>query len=409
MLFTYQAYDSAGRKRDGNIDAVDSGDAMGKLRAQGLMPLAVTGAKAGAAAKQSVWTRDLGDLWGGGMGLDQRAKVARLLATLLGAGIPLDRALQLLEAQAPSAKAKRMALAAAEAVVAGKPLSEALQSAQLGFAADEIGLVKAGEQTGTLGAVLDDLGLMLERRTELRSRMISALVYPAVLLVMALLSLTVIATVLIPNIAPLFANTNQAKPLMITVIMAMTDALKNHGLELAAFVIGVVVLTVVIARQPTVRRWLERVTLRLPFVGIILRQAEQARLCRTLGTLLRNGVAMQTAMVATRAAVRRQSTRDELAEVTERVTSGAKLGDAIAGVSVIPPVTRQMISIGEQTNRLDHMLLHAASGSEADAAARIERLMTLLTPLMTIGLGFLIGGLIMSVMRAILSVNELAV
>jgi general secretion pathway protein F len=408
MLFDYKAFDGVGRKSDGNIDAIDSGDAMNKLRAQGLMPVSVSAAGA-ERSKQSWLTRDLGDLWGRGMGLEQRAKIARLLATLLGAGIPLDRALKLLEVQAPSARVKGMAEAASEAVVAGKPLSEALQTAQLGFAADEIGLIKAGEQTGTLGAVLEDLSFMLERRNELRSRMISALVYPAILLVMALLSLVVIATVLIPNIAPLFANSSQPMPIMVTVMMAMTDAFSNHGLKIALLSVAFLLLTFIVARQLSVKRWLERVSLRLPFVGIILRLAEQARLCRTLGTLLRSGVAMQTAMAATCAAVRRESTRIELADVAERVTSGAKLGEAIAGVSVVTPATRQMIGIGEQTNRLDHMLLHAATGSESEAAARIERLMTLLTPLMTIGLGLLIGGLIMSVMRAILSVNELVV
>ena len=403
MHFTYQAYDAGGRKIDGRIDAADSGEALNKLAALGLLPLAVTAARA-AGGGQSWLTRDLG----GGMGLDQRAKLARLLATLLSAGIPLDRALKLLEAQAPTAKGKRMAEAAAEAVVAGKSLSAALESAQLGFAADEIGLIRAGEQTGALAAVLEDMGQMLERRQELRSRMISALVYPAILLVMALMSLTVISTVLIPNIAPLFENSRQPPPLMVTLIMSMTAALSAHGLKLALLTAALVLLAILIARRPAVKFALEALALRLPLAGGILRLAESARICRTLGTLLRSGVAMQTAMAATGAAVRRLSTRSELTEATERVTSGAKLAEALAGVTVLTPATRQIIGIGEQTNRLDQLLLHAATQGEAETAARIERLMTLLTPLMTIGLGLLIGGLIMSVMRAILSVNDMA-
>jgi general secretion pathway protein F len=408
MQFHYQAFDNSGRKRAGNIEAVDSGEALCKLSDQGLIALSVSRTSP-SDAKQSIWTRDLGEFWGSGLGLEQRAKVARLLATLLGAGIPLDRALKLLEVQAPSQRARRLAESASEAVVAGKPLSDALQSAQLGFAADEIGLIKAGEQTGTLGVVLEDLGIMLERRNDLRSRMISALIYPAILLVMAMLSLTVIATVLVPNLAPMFADSNQPMPLMIATVMSVTDALSNHGLQIAFLIAAMLTFCFIVIRQPVMKRGLERVAMRLPFIGIILRQAEQARLCRTLGTLLRSGVAMQNAIAATRAAVRREATRSELADVAERVTSGAKLGDAIVSVGVIPVATQQMISIGEQTNRLDHLLLHAAQSSESDAAARIERLMTMLTPLMTIAIGFLIGGLILSVMRAILSVNELAI
>jgi general secretion pathway protein F len=405
MQYRYEAYDGSGRAVRGILDAANETEALGRLNGQGLMPFELSSAS-GADAAASWLTMELGRRV---PSLAERARMMRQLATLLSAGIVIDRALRLLELQAPSQRTKRLAVSAADEVAEGKSLSAALARPGSGFAADEIGLIKAGEQAGALVPVLEDLSAMLEKRVELRGRLISALVYPAVLIVMALISLTVIATVLVPNIAPIFDQSGAPMPFILWLMTGLSALVTERGRELAIGVLLVLLLAIMIFRQPAVRRGLESLALRLPVIGSLIRLRESARICRTLGALLRGGAALQSAIAATGEAARGRLTRSQLASAIENVTGGRKLADALSGVHVLDGTARQMIAIGEETNRLDTMLLHVASGNELEAAARIERLMTLLTPLLTVALGLLVGGLIMSVMRAILSVNELAV
>jgi general secretion pathway protein F len=402
MQYRYQAYDGSGRAVKGALDAANEAEALGRLNGQGLMPFELSL----ETGKAPSWlTMEIGRR---APNLAERARIMRQLATLLGAGIVIDRALRLLELQAPTRRTKRLAAVAAEAVAEGKPLSAALARPDSGFAPDEIGLIKAGEQAGALTPVLEDLSAMLEKRVELRGRLVSALVYPAVLIVMALISLTVIATVLVPNIAPLFEQSGAPMPTILWVMTGFSALVTDHGRETGIAALLLLLLAVMIFRQPAVRRGLEALGLRLPVFGSLMRLRESARICRTLGALLRGGAALQSAIAATGEAARGRLTRIELATAIENVTAGRKLADALTGVHVLDGAARQMIAIGEETNRLDTMLLHIASSNEVEAAARLERLMTLLTPLLTVALGLLVGGIIMSVMRAILSVNDLA-
>lgn len=398
--YSYQAYDPNGKVIEGLVEALSESEALNKLHGQGIIPFRTRPAGAGAATG----SRGLG-FSRAGLGLAERARMTRQLAILLKSGITLDRALRILTLQPPTKKIKTVATLCAEGVTAGKPLSQTLGGQQSGFAVDEIGMIKAGEQTGSLAAVLEELGTMLERRQDLRGRIVSALAYPAVLLVMAILSLTVIATVLIPSIMPLFEQSGAELPFIIGVITSLSSTIRDHGLLLLLVILLIFLLAFYAFRQPSVRLAWDRVLLKLPIAGGV----EVSRICRTLATLLHSGLALQSAMSAVRDVAGNSITRQQLSQAIDQVTAGVKLAEAFKSLTVLDTGSRQMIAIGEETNKLEAMLMQVAVNLETETTQRIERLMALLTPLLTIALGVLVGGLIMSVMRAILSVNELAV
>ena len=191
-------------------------------------------------------------------------------------------------------------------------------------------------------------------------------------------------------------------------MLSLATLASSHGLLAIAVMLAVLAIVSWIARGPRVRPVLDRLVFRLPVLGSLAGMAESSRICRTLGSLLRNGVALQQALSAMQGVARSAVTRQQLSIVAERVSAGTKLVESLRHVTVLDATALQMVQIGEETNALDTMLLHVAQSQETELAQRIERLMTLLTPLLTVALGILFGGLIMSIMGAILDLNDLA-
>lgn len=400
MTVHYKAYDVQGRLVTGTVDGVSELEAVAKLQKDGLFPFEAKKSSV-AAVSQSWLTREVG---GAGLKLQERGRFARVLSALIGAGVPLDRALVLMSDRSHGRRISRVAGNAAEAVVAGQSLSNVLGKPETGFARHEVGLIASAEHTGAFAPVLENIANMLDRQVELRGKLGAALVYPAVLLFMALVSLVLIVTVLIPNLAPLFEQGRAEPPIFIGLLMTLASFVSQNGVQVAVAVVAMALICFLILRSRFGLRLREGFALKF----LTIRQLEGARLSRTLATLLKSGVSLQSAIRASASSVKFERIRSELQLVADRVVSGSKLSTALADSTVLDSQIRQLIAIGEETNRVEDLLLHAAQSQEAMAMRRIERLMTLLTPAMTLVLGVLVGGLIMSVMRAILSVNELA-
>jgi general secretion pathway protein F len=400
MKLSYRAYDATGRLVTGNLEGTSKSEILARLKAKGLFPFE-TSASGEQPSRESWLNREL---LRQGLSLQDRAQFCRMLAALLSAGVPVDRSLQIMSANGQGRRIERLAKESAEAIASGLSLSSVLAKQGSGFARHETGLIASAEQTGAFAPVLDDLSAMLDKRIELRGRLGSALVYPIVLLVMAIASLVVIGTVLVPSLAPLFSQDDVNRPLVITAFEGARDLYSNSGYQMAATAAAVLALAFLFFRSGYGRKLLDRALLKF----LTMRQLESARICRTLSTLLKNGIPLQSAIRTTADVVKYRSVSEELTETVEKVVGGGRLSSAFETSSVVDRAARQLIAIGEETNRVEDMLLHIANTTETSAARRLERAMTLLTPLMTVALGLLIGGLIMSVMRAILSVNELA-
>lgn len=401
-LYHFEAFAPSGQTIGGVIEADSLPNALSLLRQKGVSPFRVEPAT--SASKRSP-SRFLSS-WGG-PGLEWRARLIRQLATLLAAGITLDRALRILVSQSTGRMERNVIDKVLDKVSAGQTLSAALNTTTGQFKADEIGLIKAGEQSGSLVPVLEELSTLLERRLQLHGKLASALIYPAFLLALAPISLIIIATVLVPNIAPLFENSDAVMPFALRAMIWASKEFHTHGIIWLLSVIGAFVAIYLLLRNQTTYAKAQYLIGKLPMIRIISKRSEASRICRTLGSLLKSGAALQMALSAVSEIISARNSQDRLRAARDAVSGGEKLATALKIVPSLDSYALQMIAIGEETNKLDAMLLYVAETEEKALSSYIDRLMTLLTPILTVVMGLFVGGIVMSIMRAILSVNEL--
>ncbi|KQQ25368.1 secretion system protein [Methylobacterium sp. Leaf123] len=400
--YAYQAYAADGRARSGRIEAESRQRAVAQLRADGFQVFAIEPAASGAAP---FWSRDL-------FGRDRVNDAARLaflreFGTLVGAGLTVDRALRLVERQA-SAALRPVLADILERVVAGASLSRAMAAHPQAFPPDMVDIVRAGEATGTLVAVLSSLTGSIERRDAVRRHLTSAMIYPALLVLMAIGTLVMIVVVLVPALAPLFEGSGRAPPFTIRAAAALGDGIGAFWPWLLGGVAVILLGLVRSWREPGFAAARGRLALRLPLVREIVTGIELGRICRVLGTLLCAEVPIPDAVAATRPLAGNRVFRAALEEAGRKLTEGGSLAAGLSSLKPHAPSTLNLIASGEQVNRLGPVLLHAAEMHETQTRQRIDRLLALLTPLVTVAIGGLIGGLIISVMGAIMSVGQLA-
>jgi general secretion pathway protein F len=290
----------------------------------------------------------------------------------------------------------------------GASLSEAMQRRARAFAADYVAIVRAGEVGGKVGQVLGELAELLERRQEIRARLHSALIYPLLLVGLSLVTLGIVVTVLVPSLATAFAESGRPLPAVVWFLMALQarwgEVLAGVGTGLAVGVYAFIAAS----RRPGPALVLDRLKLKAPLFGRIAAGRETARLARTLGTLLRAGVPLLQALGAACETIANRHMAAGLERALRLVREGARLHHALERETVLPAKAVRMITIGEEAGRLDRMLLKTAAMFELETERDIDRLMGLLTPLLTLVMAVLVGGLMATVMTAILSINELA-
>ena len=400
--FTYQAYGGRGEFAQGRIEAASADAASELLWAQGLTPFHL---QAAAAEGERWWQREV--FGGTRTSPAQLASFTRDFATLNSAEIPLDDALRILVAQAPSRAMRTVVTALLADVLDGSPLSDAMYKHSKVFAADYVSAVRSGEVGGTLAQVLEEMADLLERRMEIRNRIRSALVYPAILVAFAIVTIGLIVAVLVPGIAPIFAEGGKTMPAAIGLVLAV----QAHWTEIAAsFLVVAAAATgalVIALRRPPARLALDRFKLRPPLFGAFVLERETARFARSLGTLLRAGVPLLQASISARAVIGNRHVGAGVDRALEAVREGSSLHRALERHAELPPVALRMISVGEEAGKLDRMLLRMAAMFEQQTQRTLDRFMTILTPTLTLTIAFLVGGLVLSVMNAILSINEL--
>jgi general secretion pathway protein F len=275
------------------------------------------------------------------------------------------------------------------------------------FQDDYINMVRVGETSGNMARVFSELSDLLERRLDLAGRLTSALIYPSALIAMALVSIAAVIGVLVPSLAPIFAESGRSMPAMVALVVRVQEAWPLILAAGAATGIGAVGIGLAIIRSNHLRRAADRTLLGLPLAGTLSAEQNLARFTRTLGSLLRTGVPILPALASARSVVRNRHISSGIEASLESVREGQSLGRALYGRPGIPRVALRMITVGEETGKLDEMLLRTALVLEQQSQRRVERLMTLLTPALTMAIAALIGGLILTVMNAIFSVNEL--
>ncbi len=402
--YRYEAVDNTGEVLHDEIEAPTPEAAVERLRDQGLLPLSVNEAQSGFLR--------------GGLGqplFSKRRALSRKsvtlltqqLANLLHAGMPLDRALTILISVSENEQAQNLLERVQEKVRGGASLADALE-AQSAFSRFYLNMIRAGEAGGALEVVLKRLTEFLERSQALRETVTSALIYPIILLSVSALSVIILLTFVVPQFQQLFADAGKALPLATQIVIAVGDGFRHY------WWVGALALVLIVAAlrqqlsQPASRARWDRWFLRLPLFGDFIAKVETARLSRTLGTLLGNGVSLLNALTIVRETLTNQVLATALGEVAEHVKTGRGLAEPLLEAGNFPKLAVQMIRVGEETGQLQEMLLQVADTYDGEVQTAVKRMLTLLEPALILGLGVIIAGIIMSILVAILSLNELA-
>lgn len=395
-LFRYKALSAAGEPLDGQMEAATSDEVIVRLQEQGHLPIEARRADAaGAGEGMAAWfrKRDLSDA--------QILQFTQQLATLLGAGQPLDRALGILLELPEAAEARKVLERVRELVRGGAPLSTALEQQHGLFSRLYVNLVRAGEAGGGLHDALKRLAEYLERSLELRGRLINALIYPAILVVLVGTSILFLMTVVVPQFENLFESLDAQLPWYTQALLWVSATVRTWwplGIVLA--VAAAFWLNRLLA-DPASRLGLDRRLLDTRLVGSLLARLDTARLTRTLGTLVGNGVPLLTALNLSRPVLGNRVLAQALEAATEEVKTGSGLGYALGRQKCFPRLAVQMIQVGEESGELDTMLLKVADTFDGETANAINRLMALLVPAITVIMTLVIGTIILSVLLPI--------
>jgi general secretion pathway protein F len=402
-MFRYRAYGLDGSLAEGAVDAASSDAANDMLWSQGLTPFQM---RAANESGTKWWNREI--FSGAGSQRADLVAFTREFAMLNAAEIPLDDALRILREQASSPRLRALVEGLLAEVLNGTPLSDAMQKQAKIFPADYIAVVRAGEIGGTLNDVFVELAELLERRAEIRARIQSALVYPCMLVALSLATLAIIVGGLIPSIAPIFGQSGKPMPAGIRFMMALQESWFEIVVGAALAALAILGTISVATRKPAVRQALDRFKLRVPVFGAFLLQQETARFARTLGTMLKAGVPLIQAAKSACSVIGNRHIAAGMDRAIEAIHQGAALHRALRKETVLPAIALQMISVGEEAGKLDRMLTSVAIMLERQIQSSIDRFMSALTPALTVGIALMVGALILPVMTAVLSLNDLA-
>ena len=403
-IFSYTAIGKGGERLSGVIEARDSSDVIDQLQRQGLMP--VHAEPADKARRWAGWMYfDLRSRRG--LSKQQVAELIRELATMLTAGQDLDRALRYLQETA-APKIRPAVTDLRDAVRDGSPLSVAMARDPASFPPMHIGLVRAGEAGGNLGATLARIADLLDRQRALASTVTSALIYPAVLLVAMIGAVTLLLTEVLPQFVPMFEQSGAKLPASTQFLISAGAFVQAYGLAMLAALLALVLLVRTALRRDRIRLAVDRMLLRAPLIGGLLKEVLAARFTRVLGTLLQNGVALIPALAIVRDAMGNIAGRIAVEQASLAARGGGSLTPALEAGRVFPARAIHLLRLGEETAQLAGMALRAADIHEEKTRLATQRLTSLLVPAMTILMGVAVGGIVASLMTAMLSLNDLA-
>ena len=400
-LFEYKAVAPSGETVRGTMEAVSEDLVVAKLQEGGNIPISAHPAGEGG------FSLDVLSLKRRGMSTREVGQFTQQLSTLLGAGLPLDRSLQVLLELAENDRVKKTVTDIRDHVREGGSLSEALDAQHGSFSRLFVNMVRAGEIGGSLDKTLDRLADYLERSKDLKDSVVSAMIYPIMLMVLAGGSLVLLLVYVIPQFTPIFEELGGDLPMITKIVLAAGGLLQNFWWGLIGLtVLGVVMFRRMLANAEQRLSWDTRV-LGMRWVGDLVAKMEIARLSRTLGTLLINGVPLLSGLSIARNVMTNTLLRQVVENTSQEVKTGGGLAHNLAESGHFPRLALQMISVGEETGQLDVMLLKVADTYDKEVRNTIDRLLAVFTPFITLLMAVMIGTIVMSVLMAIMGINEL--
>lgn len=410
--FAWRAADAAGRITEGNLEAVSALVAARQLRERGLVPVSieegrVTAAPAANQAQllaQAPTRKSRGPV----TQADVLAFTSEL-AIMLRAGLALANALRVLIEMSHKPTVGQLLQQVLDDVKGGAPLSQALGRHKELFGDFYLNMVRSGEASGQLAAVLARLVEHMERLRALRESVISATIYPAILLGVAIISLIAMLGFVVPQFEKMFMDMGDALPFATRIVMRTGQVFREWGVVIGIVVAALAWLAMRWVRTPGGRARWQAGVLRVPLLGRILLRFQLNLFSRSLGTLLGNGVPMMTALHIATQTVGNEVVRSALVPIAPAVKEGGRLVDALRATGVFEPLAINLVRVGEETGRIGPMMLELATILDREVETGIRRTLTLIEPALIIVLGLAIAAIIISIMLGILSINDLAV
>ena len=401
--FAFKAATPQGKVIEGTREAISRANLIEELRAGGFIPIRIDAASEGHALaglmRLPTFKRSIS--------LSAITLLCKELATMLSAGIAADRAIAIAARTARDARLQEALTLVREALRGGAALSSALRQGLAGLPKAALSLIEAGESSGALATAFDKVARMLEAQLTLRQSLVSALIYPAILLVTTLGAILFLLSFVVPQFKTVFADAGASLPLPTLILITVGDGLEHYGLfALAALLVGALLLINWRATGEG-RAAIDRYCLRLPVIGGLIARFEIARIARTLSSLVAAKVPLARALGLTADGIGNTQLQEGFKSASARAREGERLGPALAAGGAWPIDAIELVTIGEESGRLDLMLANLADLYEADIKRRTDRFLAVLTPALTLVMGGIVAAIMGAVISAILGAYDL--
>ncbi|MGF1447130.1 MAG: type II secretion system F family protein [Pikeienuella sp.] len=404
-VFHYRAIDQSGEVVTGILDCPDRAAAASRLQASGHLPVRIEAKPERglmALLNTEITPRDA-------LAARDRMAFTRALATLTGAGLPLDRALEIAAELGERSSVRAVSGRLLDTVREGSSFADALDRESTGFPPLYRAVIRAGEAGAALETTLARLADTLEAQAKQAGELRSALIYPAFLIVTAIGSVALLLGYVVPSFEPLLDAADVDPPPITAVVIAAGRFVETWWAVMLAALVGLLAAGRIALLWPAIRLAWHRALLDVPLLGSVWKKAETARLTRLLASLLENGLALPTALRHAQAALANRAVAAEIARVIPEVEAGRGLSLPLQEGAVLPPLARQLIRVGEESGQLTEMLARTAGIFEEESRRAVAQALSILTPALTLLMGVLIAVIISSILFALFTINELAI
>ncbi len=407
--FSYEAVDSSGKAKKSTIDAANVDEAREKLKGQGLFPTSIAqkgGRKSKKASAAAGTERKKAFVIGGGVSQKELTNFTRQFSTLIDAGLPLVRALDIMEQMLKPGGLRNVIMDVRDDVEQGSSLSEAMSKCPGGFDELYVSMIRAGETGGLLGSILNRLADFREKSQKLKRQIIGALIYPAAVMSIAGAILALIIIVIVPKFKKMFDDMDMDMPVPTQMLMDFSDILVNFWYLIPLVPIGLFAAFFTIRSFRQGRYALDMIILYLPVFGTIVRKSTISRFCRTLGELSGAGVPILDALGILRTAVGNSVVADAVGDIHSSIREGESIADPMRRSGVFDIMVVNMIEVGEETGELDKMLVKIADTYDNEVDVLVSSMMSLLEPFLIIGMGLAVGFIVISLFLPLISIVE---
>jgi type II secretion system protein F len=399
--FIYKATNMSGQVVEGSMEGHDEKAVVRSLHQLGYIPVRVVaaGGEAGGGPHFSILPQRVG--------MKQLLAFTQELSTLISAGLPIDRSLQILGSLTKAPRLKRVVQDVLTRIREGSSLAEALANHPRIFSKLFVNMVKAGESGGFLEVILSRLVKYLQSSKEIRDFLVSVMIYPLILTAVSGASIVILVTFVIPRFAKIFSDMGQAIPLPTQIMLNLSRYVRDYW-WVGAGMLALLYFGLRVYNQDEERRfrW-DRSKLQWPAVGNIIKKIEVARFARTLATLLQSGVPILSALSLVREISQNLAVSRAIGNIHDRLREGKAVARTLEETGVFPPLAVHMINVGEETGRIEEMLAKVADTYEEDVQTTVKRFVSLLEPLIILVMGAVVGFIVISMLLAIFSINEI--